>query len=86
LIGFIGGVAGIIFSFFISLLMNTLLRSIMEQLLGSMGGGYGSAISVIPFWLAVSSLLFSTAIGIIAGYYPARRAMRMSALESLRNE
>jgi ABC-type antimicrobial peptide transport system permease subunit len=51
-----------------------------------MGGGYGSAISVIPFWLAVSSLLFSTAIGIIAGYYPARRAMRMSALESLRNE
>jgi ABC-type antimicrobial peptide transport system permease subunit len=86
LIGFIGGVAGIIFSFFISLLMNTLLRSIMEQLLGSMGGGYGSAISVIPLWLAVSSLLFSTAIGIIAGYYPARRAMRMSALESLRND
>ncbi|MEI8216944.1 MAG: FtsX-like permease family protein [Eubacteriales bacterium] len=86
LIGFLGGIAGIIFSFLISLLMNTLLKTIMGQLLGSMGGGTGGAISIIPWWLVFSSLIFSTAIGVIAGYYPARRAMRMSALESLRNE
>ena len=39
-----------------------------------------------PWWLVLAALAFSTLIGIISGYYPARRAMRMSALESLRNE
>jgi len=85
LIGFIGGIFGILFSFIISLLMNTVLKGIMETVLGGMGGT-GSTISLIPWWLVVASLGFSTSIGIIAGYYPARRAMRMSALESLRNE
>ena len=85
LIGFIGGVFGIIFSFIISLLMNTVLKGIMDTVLGGMGGS-GSTISLIPWWLVLASLGFSTSIGIIAGYYPARRAMRMSALESLRNE
>lgn len=84
MIGFLGGLAGVAFSYIISLLMNTVLSGLMTKLLGSIGGG--STISVIPWWTAVGGLLFATAIGVIAGYSPARRAMRLSALESLRNE
>jgi len=85
LIGFIGGVAGIIFSFIISILMNTVLSGVMQTVLGNIGG-FGTTISLIPWWLVIAGLAFSTAIGVISGYYPARRAMRMSALESIRNE
>ena len=85
MIGFIGGAVGLIFSLILSLLMNTVLSGIMSVALGSIGGG-GSTVSIIPWWVAAGSLVFSTAIGIIAGYSPARRAMRLSALESLRNE
>lgn len=85
LIGFIGGAVGVIFSFILSLLMNTVLSGIMSVLLGTVGGG-GSTVSIIPWWVAAGSLVFATAIGILSGYSPARRAMRLSALESLRNE
>jgi len=85
MIGFLGGIIGLIFSFILSLLMNTVLSGIMSVMLGSIGGG-GSTVSIIPWWVAAGSLVFSTTIGILAGYSPARRAMRLSALESLRNE
>ncbi|HWQ80170.1 MAG TPA: FtsX-like permease family protein [Anaerovoracaceae bacterium] len=85
MIGFLGGLLGLIFSLILSLLMNTVLSGIMSMVLGSIGGG-GSTVSIIPWWVAAGSLVFSTTIGIIAGYSPARRAMRLSALESLRNE
>lgn len=85
MIGLIGGLAGVIISYILSLLMNTVLSGIMSVILGSIGGG-GSTVSIIPWWVAASALVFSTTIGILAGYSPARRAMRLSALESLRNE
>lgn len=85
MIGFIGGLAGLVLSFILSLLMNTVLSGIMSMMLGSIGGG-GSTVSIIPWWVAVGALFFSTAIGVVSGYSPARRAMRLSALESLRNE
>ncbi|MDD2215410.1 MAG: ABC transporter permease [Eubacteriales bacterium] len=85
MIGFLGGLAGILFSFIISFLMNTVFADALSMLMGSIGGG-GSTISIIPWWVAVGALGFATAIGLISGYSPARRAMRLSALESLRNE
>ena len=87
MIGFLGGAVGLIFSFILSLLMNTVLSGIMTVMLGTVGGGGdGSTVSIIPWWVATGALVFSTTIGIVAGYSPARRAMRLSALESLRNE
>nr|WP_315023706.1 ABC transporter permease [uncultured Aminipila sp.] len=86
LIGFLGGAVGLVFSFIVSLLMNTVLKDIISIALGSIGGGGGASISRIPIWLAVAAVAFATAIGVIAGYYPAKRAMNLSALESLRNE
>ena len=87
LIGFFGGVVGSIFSLLISLMMNTVLKDIIGMALNSFGGGMpGSSISIIPPWLVLAAILFATAIGVVSGYSPAKRAMNLSALESLKNE
>lgn len=83
LIGFFGGLLGVIVSFIISFMMNTVLYGFISNILGGMSG---SSISIIPWWMAAGGLAFATLIGVISGYSPARRAMRLSALESLRNE
>ncbi|MDR2296497.1 MAG: ABC transporter permease, partial [Clostridiales Family XIII bacterium] len=83
LIGFIGGLFGIALSYGASLLMNTALLSVISEVLGGLSVEH---ISLIPLWLPTAALCFSTAIGVIAGYSPARRAMGLSALEGIRNE
>ncbi len=85
LIGFIGGIIGVILSLTLSLLMNTVLRDLISIALSSFGA-YGTTISIIPAWLIVAAVVFATGIGVLAGYSPAKRAMNLSALESLRNE
>jgi len=82
LIGFGGGIVGLVLSFGISFLMNTFLSG----LVGDMIGGMGSKVSIIPWYVAVGALAFATFVGVAAGYAPAKRAMNLSALESLRNE
>lgn len=86
LIGFLGGLAGLVFSVIVSVLMNTVLRDIISVAFDQMMGGMEGDISHIPVWLAFSAVSFATLIGLVAGYYPAKRAMELSALESLKNE
>lgn len=81
-IGFVGGIIGLGLSYGLSSLMNLFLGSAF----GASMGMEGSTISIIPWWLSLSTLAFSTSVGVIAGYMPAKRAMKLSALESLRNE
>lgn len=85
LIGFGGGLIGLGISYLLSFLMNTVLVGLMGSILSDIGG-YGSAVSIIPWYVALGALAFSTLVGVAAGYGPARRAMNLSALESLRNE
>lgn len=86
MIGGIGGAVGVLFSYILSFAMNTFLGSVIGPSLG-IGDGSGTAtISIIPWWVALAALVFAILIGVAAGYYPARRAMNLSALESLRNE
>lgn len=75
-IGFIGGAIGIGLSYLISGLINKAMAS------SDMGMGN---ISVIPPWLAIVSLVFAVLIGMIAGFIPSLRAMKLSPLEALRN-
>ena len=82
LIGFGGGIVGLVISFLISFLMNHFLAG----LLGSAIGMVGSKVSIIPWYVALGALAFATFVGVAAGYVPAKRAMNLSALESLRNE
>ena len=84
-IGFLGGVAGIILSYIISFLMNYFGFST------GMGGGFmgemaGGSVSIIPPWLVLGALAFSTVIGIVSGFYPANRAVKISALTAIKQE
>ena len=75
-IGFIGGIVGLVFSFAISILIN--------QIVASMGNMM--TLSYIPPWLALLSLVFAILVGMIAGFFPSLRAMRLSPLAAIRNE
>jgi ABC-type antimicrobial peptide transport system permease subunit len=82
MIGFFGGIFGLVLSYLISLLVNSVGVSLFNIGWGETTGG----ISYIPLWLSLSALGFATVVGIAAGYYPALRAMHLSALEAIRNE
>ncbi len=90
LIGLIGGIVGTLFSF---------LGSFIISYLGSGGASAGGARSKMgmmsmttsfkssmPVWLVISSIVFSMLIGLIAGYIPANKAMKSSALEAIKTE
>ncbi len=82
MIGLFGGVLGIGISYGISAIINSLLSGMNGD-----SGYYGPALlSYIPTWLSLSAMAFSTLIGLIAGYYPAVRATKLSALEAIRTE
>lgn len=81
LIGFGGGLIGVAFSYGISILMNTVLVDLLSGLTGT-----GGPASIIPWWLAVGALMFATFVGLVSGWAPARRAMKLSVLEGLKNE
>ena len=81
-IGLMGGVLGIILSLTISKVINILyLRS--EAAMYSMSAG---DISRIPLWLLILALVFAVLVGMLAGLFPAMRAMRLSPLSAIRNE
>jgi len=82
MIGFGGGLIGIILSYLLSLVLNTFGSGLMSGLIG----GAGAKASVIPWWLAIGALLFATAVGVLSGWLPAKRAMNLSVLEGLKNE
>lgn len=82
MIGAIGGGIGVILSYSLSMVMNKFGAGFTSNL----GMGGGDMVSEIPLWLAVAALAFSTVIGLVAGYFPARRAMKLSALSAIRTE
>jgi ABC-type antimicrobial peptide transport system permease subunit len=83
LIGFIGGLFGVAVSLLISMLLNS---SGMQLLGGMLGMGGTSKLSSIPAWLCLASLIFSALVGILSGYFPAKRAMNLSAISAIRTE
>lgn len=76
-IGFFGGVVGLILSYSMS--------GVINYLVANSGMGVDT-ISYIPFWLAGMALLFAILVGMIAGFFPARRAMKLSPLAAIHNE
>ncbi|MCD5415252.1 MAG: ABC transporter permease [Clostridiales bacterium] len=84
MIGFFGGLIGLGISYGISLLLNLILGPMMGG--GMVGGEENIRISVIPIWLAFAGVMFSMLVGLISGYYPARRAMKISALKAIKTE
>ncbi len=77
-IGFFGGMAGLILSEIISAVINSVAGKASE--------GYFGQISYIPLWLIAVSLAFAVLVGMVAGFFPALRAMKLSPLAAIRNE
>lgn len=75
-IGFIGGVVGLALSYGISVIINKAVEA----------SGNMSDLSYIPPWLAGAALVFAVIIGMVAGFFPSRRAMKLSPLAAIRNE
>jgi ABC-type antimicrobial peptide transport system permease subunit len=81
MMGFLGGILGLFFGalagqvFGIILSVTTVLRGIgIVQ------------VSYVPPFLAISVMVLSVVIGVLTGFYPARRATKISALDALRYE
>jgi ABC-type antimicrobial peptide transport system permease subunit len=94
-IGFMGGIIGIAQSYAISFIINMVYASSQSPKGGggaiagavvSGAPGVAASISIIPMWLALGALLFATMIGLVSGFYPANRAVKISALTAIKQE
>ena len=83
LIGLIGGLLGAGISVGISMLLNAIGEPI-ARILGMMEGS--ATVSLVPPWLIGAGIGFSTLVGLVSGYFPARKAMKLSALSAIRTE
>lgn len=79
IIGFTGGVGGIL----IGLLGGEVFNNIINVLAGAYGGDKID-LFYTPLWFITTVTLFSTFVGLLTGFYPAKRAARISALVALR--
>ena len=77
MIGLIGGVVGVILSYGVSYLLNYFAGGFF---------GAGGQISVIPLWLVLFALAFSILVGVLFGFLPANRAVKISALEAIKHD
>ncbi|MCM1157345.1 MAG: ABC transporter permease [Bacteroidales bacterium] len=80
-IGFLGGIVGILLSYSLSFLANRVVAPMAMSEYGT-----GTKISLIPLWLVLVAIVFSTIIGMLAGFFPAQRATKLSPLAAIRNE
>ncbi len=84
-IGLAGGIVGSALSCLLAYMINYLGFSINlgSNIFGNSGSG---EMFIITPWLICLALLFSTLIGLISGYYPANRAVKISALTAIKQE
>lgn len=81
IMGFYGGLFGLLIGFGAGKLLSLVLSSIAIR----KGVGFLD-ISIIPLSFVLVIVILSLAVGLITGYYPAKRATRISALNALRYE
>ena len=74
-IGFMGGLTGVAISYGVSKIVNVVGISMGKQTL-----------SVIPIWLGLLGIIFATLVGVAAGFFPAVRATKLSALAAIKTE
>lgn len=88
-IGLIGGLIGIVVSYIAMIVMNLVSLgqgpSVQNILLCILGGDEITRTSVIPVWLVLFAVVFSVFVGLASGFYPANKAVKVSALEAIRS-
>ena len=86
-IGIFGGFTGVLFSLGASFVLNTFDINIMGM--NQMWGPDGQTklpSSYIPPWLMLAAFGFAIVAALVAGFFPARRAMRLSVMKALRQD
>jgi putative ABC transport system permease protein len=79
IIGFGGGIGGILIGVFGGELFNYGVNLLAGAL-----GGEKIDLFFTPFWFILFIMTFSTVVGIVTGIYPANRAAKINCLEALR--
>lgn len=80
LMGFIGGVLGVLFGALLGKGVDRLAHwYLASQKISNVG-----PLSVVPPWLALGALVFAILVGLLAGLYPAARAARLDPVAALR--
>ena len=82
LLGFIGGVVGLI----LGTLLGRLVDWIGHLYLAKEGVTGIGQFSIVPPWLAIGALIFAAFIGVLGGFYPAARAARLDPVAALKHE
>lgn len=88
MIGLLGGIIGIIIGFGVSWGINKYGAPIFGSLIP---GNYMQQItdakfSIIPIYLPFLTMAISISVGLLSGYFPARRATKIKAIEAMKTE
>lgn len=89
MIGLIGGISGVGLGYFASYLINKYGQPLFGALMSGgrpMGDVAETTYSIIPIYLPLLGLGISVVVGLLSGYFPARRATKISAIEAMRTE
>lgn len=77
IIGFLGGVSGVMLGMGAGGLVNFVMSTLSKNL-----SGKALTLFITPYWFAIATLALSSCIGVISGYWPARRASYLSPREA----
>lgn len=77
IIGFLGGASGVILGMGAGAIINFIMSTLSQNF-----GSEALTLFITPNWLILATLILSSSIGLIAGYWPARNASKLSPREA----
>jgi putative ABC transport system permease protein len=80
-IGFLGGLVGIMLGWSVGRLINLGANIYIRS-----QGGTGGTLFSLPLWLIAGAIVFSIAVSLVAGSYPASRAAGLDPIQALRHD
>jgi len=81
MMGTFGGIIGVLFGYFLSIVINRVINTIALN-----SGGDPSTLFLFPFWFVSLVVVFAITTGLLTGVYPAVRASKINPLDVIRYE